>query len=141
MAKPIKTVLKLQIQAGKANPAPPVGPALGQHGVAIQDFCTAFNEQTKDKGGDVIPVEITVYEDRSFTFVLKTPPAAVLLKKVTKIKKGSGSPLKEKVGVVTRAQLREVAEIKMPDLNANDIEAAMKIIAGTARQMGLRVEG
>lgn len=140
MGKEVKTLLKLQIPAGKANPAPPVGPALGQHGVAIQDFCNQFNEATKDKGGDIIPVEITVYEDRSFDFKLKTPPAAELLKKAAKIKKGSGSPLKEKIGKVTKAQIREIAEIKMPDLNANDIEAAMKIIEGTARQMGLIVE-
>lgn len=133
------TMIKLQIPAGKANPAPPVGPALGQHGLNIQDFCTKFNDKTKDKGGDIIPVEITVYEDRSFTFILKTPPAAELLKKITGIKSGSGKPNKEKVGKVTRAQLKEVAEIKMPDLNANSIEAAIKIIAGTARQMGLEV--
>ncbi|MCR4280401.1 MAG: 50S ribosomal protein L11 [Candidatus Komeilibacteria bacterium] len=140
MAKAIKTVLKLQIPAGKANPAPPVGPALGQHGVAIQDFCSKFNEATKDKGGDIIPVEITVYEDRSFDFKLKTSPAAELLKKAAKIQKGSGKPLQEKVGKVTKDQIRQIAETKMPDLNAHDIEAAMKIIEGTARQMGLVVE-
>jgi len=140
MAKEIKTVIKLQIKAGQANPAPPVGPALGQHGLNIQDFCTKFNEATKDKGGDVIPVEISVYEDRSFDFKLKTPPAAELLKKAAKIEKGSGTPNTEKIGKVTRAQIKEIAEIKMPDLNANDIEAAMKIVEGTARQMGLTVE-
>ena len=134
------TTLKLQIQAGKANPAPPVGPALGQHGIAIQDFCTQFNNATQDKMGDVIPVEITVYEDRSFSFVLKTPPAARLLLKAAGIKKGAGNPLTEKVGSVTKAQVKEIAEIKMPDLNAHDIEAAMKIIEGTARQMGLEVK-
>ena len=139
MAKKIMTMIKLQIPAGKANPAPPVGPALGQHGLNIQDFCTKFNNKTKDKAGDIIPVEITAYEDRSFTFILKTSPAAELLKKVTGIKSGSGKPNKEKVGKVTKAQLKEVAEIKMPDLNANDIEAAIKIIAGTAKQMGLEV--
>jgi len=140
MAKQLKAILKLQIPAGKANPAPPVGPALGQHGVAIQDFCNQFNEATKDKGGDIIPVEINVYEDRSFDFKLKTSPAAELLKKAAKLKKGSSSPLKDKVGKVTQAQIREIAEIKMPDLNAHDIEAAMKIIEGTARQMGLVVD-
>ncbi|MFW0837908.1 MAG: 50S ribosomal protein L11 [Candidatus Komeilibacteria bacterium] len=140
MAKQVKTILKLQIPAGQANPAPPVGPALGQHGVAIQDFCTRFNEATKDKAGNIIPVEITVYDDRSFDFKLKTPPAAELLKKAAKLKKGSGKPLQEKIGKVTSAQIKEIAEIKMPDLNANDIEAAMKIVEGTARQMGLVVE-
>ena len=140
MAKEVKALLKLQIQAGKANPAPPVGPALGQHGVAIQDFCNRFNEETKDKGGDIIPCEITIYEDRSFDFKLKTPPAAELLKKAANIKKGSGSPLKEKIGTISKDKVREIAEIKMPDLNANDIEAAMKIIEGTARQMGLIVK-
>ncbi|MFH1667841.1 MAG: 50S ribosomal protein L11 [Candidatus Komeilibacteria bacterium] len=137
MAKVVKAILKLQIPAGKANPAPPVGPALGQQGVAIQDFCTKFNDATKDKGGDIIPVEITVYEDRSFSFKLKTPPAAELLKKAAKIKKGSGSPLVEKIGTVSKDQIREIAELKMVDLNAHDVEAAMKIIEGTARQMGL----
>jgi large subunit ribosomal protein L11 len=140
MAKVVKTVLKLQIKAGQANPAPPVGPALGQHGLNIQDFCTKFNDATKDKGGDVIPVEISVYEDRSFDFKLKTSPAAELLKKAAKIKKGSGKPNSEKIGKVTKAQVKEIAEIKMPDLNAVDIEGAMKIIEGTARQMGLNVE-
>jgi len=140
MAKQIKALLKLQIPAGKANPAPPVGPALGQHGVPIQDFCNRFNEETKDKGGDIVPVEITIYEDRSFDFKCKTSPAAELLKKAAGIKKGSGSPLKEKIGKISQDKIREIAEIKMPDLNANDIDAAMKIIEGTARQMGLIVE-
>lgn len=140
MAKEVKTVIKLQIQAGKANPAPPVGPALGQHGLNIQEFCTKFNEATRDKGGDIIPVEITVYEDRSFDFILKTPPASALLKKAAKIEKGSGSPLKEKIGSITKEQVKEIATIKMPDLNAGDVEAAMKIIEGTARQMGLTIK-
>lgn len=140
MAKKIKTVIKLQIQAGKANPAPPVGPALGQHGLNIQEFCTKFNDATKDKMGDIIPAEITIFEDRTFTFILKTPPASDLLRKAAGIQKGSGSPLKEKVGRITEAQLREIAEKKMPDINANDIEAAMKIIGGTARSMGIKIE-
>jgi large subunit ribosomal protein L11 len=141
MAKELMTTIKLQIPAGQANPAPPVGPALGQHGLNIQEFCTKFNEATKDKGGDIIPVEISVYEDRSYDFKLKTPPAAVLLKKAAGLKKGSGKPLQEKIGKVTKAQVREIAEIKMPDLNTDDIEQAAKIIEGTARQMGLTVEG
>lgn len=140
MAKAIKTVIKLQIPAGKANPAPPVGPALGQHGLNIQDFCSKFNEQTKDKIGDIYPAEITVYEDRTFTFVLKTPPASDLLKKAAKAEKGSVNPLKTKVGSITNAQLREIAEKKIVDLSANDVEAAMKIIAGTARSMGIKIE-
>ncbi len=140
MAKTIKTVIKLQIPAGKANPAPPVGPALGQHGLNIQDFCTKFNEATKDKAGDIIPVEITVYEDRTFDFKLKTPPAAELLKKAAGIEKGSGVPQKEKVGKVTKKQIREIAEKKMVDLNANDVEAAIKIIEGTARNMGIEIK-
>ncbi|MFA6391154.1 MAG: 50S ribosomal protein L11 [Patescibacteria group bacterium] len=140
MAKKIKTVIKLQIQAGKANPAPPVGPALGQHGLNIQEFCTKFNNETKDLGGDIIPVEITVFEDRTYSFILKTPPAAELLKKAAGIQKGSSNSLITKVGKVTKAQIKEIAEKKMPDLNANDIEGAMKIIEGTARQMGLTVE-
>lgn len=140
MAKAIKTIIKLQIPAGKANPAPPVGPALGQHGLNIQDFCTKFNEATKDKGGDIIPAEITIYEDRTFDFVLKTPPAAELLKKAAKVQKGAGNPLKNKVGKVTEDQVREIAELKMRDLNANDIEAAMQIVKGTARSMGITVE-
>jgi large subunit ribosomal protein L11 len=140
MAKKIKTVIKLQIQAGKANPAPPVGPALGQHGVNIQEFCTKFNEATKDKMGDIIPAEITVFEDRTFTFILKTPPASDLLRKAAKVEKGAGNPLKDKVGKISKAQLREIAEKKMADLNANDVEAAEKIIAGTARSMGVAIE-
>ena len=140
MAKAIKTIIKLQIRAGQANPAPPVGPALGQHGLNIQDFCVRFNEATKDKGGDIIPVEITVYEDRSFDFVLKTPPAAELIKKAAGVEKGAADPLKQKVGKVTKEQVRQIAEIKMPDLNANNIEAAMKIIEGTARSMGIEVK-
>lgn len=139
MAKPIKTVVKLQIPAGQANPAPPIGPALGQHGVNIQDFCKKFNDATKDMGGDVIPAEITVYEDRSFDFKLKTPPASDLLKKAAGVEKGSGDPLKNKVGKVTRADIRKIAERKMPDLNAYDIEAAERIIKGTARNMGIEV--
>ena len=140
MAKKVKTVVKLQIKAAQANPAPPVGPALGQHGLNIQDFCAKFNEATKDKGGDIIPVEITVYEDRSFDFVLKTPPAAELLKKAAKVEKGAADPLKQKVGKVTKEQVRQIAETKMQDLNANDVEAAAKIIEGTARSMGIKVE-
>jgi len=140
MAKEIKTVIKLQIEAGKANPAPPVGPALGQHGLNIQEFCTKFNEATKDKMGNVIPAEITVYEDRSFTFVLKTPPASGLLRKAAGVQKGAGNPLKDKVGKVTDAQVQEIAEMKMVDLNANDVEAAKKIVAGTARSMGIEVK-
>jgi len=140
MPKEVKAKLKLQIKGGQANPAPPVGPALGQHGVAIQDFCTRFNEETKDRMGDLVPVEITIYEDRSFDFILKTPPAAELLKKAAKVKKGSGKPHAEKAGKVTKAQVKEIAEIKMPDLNAHDVDAACKIIEGTARQMGLVVE-
>jgi large subunit ribosomal protein L11 len=140
MPKEIKTTIKLQIKAGAANPAPPVGPALGQHGLNIQDFCTKFNEATKDKAGDIIPVEIYVYEDKSFDFRLKTPPAAELLKKAAKIQKGSGKPNTEKVGKISKAKIREIAEIKMVDLNANDIKAAEKIIEGTARQMGLTIE-
>lgn len=140
MAKKILTIIKLQIPAGKANPAPPVGPALGQHGLNIQDFCTQFNNKTKDKGDTIIPVEITVFEDRSFTFITKTPPAAVLIKKAISLKKGSGEPNKNKVGVITRSQLQKIAEEKMEDLNANDIDAAIKIIAGTARSMGVEVK-
>ena len=139
MAKKIKTVIKLQIPAGKANPAPPVGPALGQHGLNIQEFCSQFNERTKVEGDTVIPVEITVFEDRTFKFITKTPPAAELIKKAINLKKGSGVPHKEKVGVLPRAKLREIAEKKLPDLNANDVEAAMKIIAGTARSMGVTI--
>lgn len=139
MPKKLLTKVKLQITGGQANPAPPIGPALGQHGVQIQAFCSQFNEATKDKMGQVIPVEISIYEDRSFDFILKTPPAAELLKKAAGVSKGSGKPNKEKVGKVTRDQVREIAQAKMPDLNAHDIDAAMKIIEGTARQMGLEV--
>ncbi len=141
MAKKIKTVIKLQIGAGKANPAPPVGPALGQHGLNIQEFCTKFNEATKAQMGDIIPAEITVYEDRTFSFVLKTSPASDLLRKAAGVPKGAGNPLKDKVGKISEAQLREIAEKKLTDLNANDVEAAMKIIAGTARSMGIKIEG
>jgi large subunit ribosomal protein L11 len=139
MAKKVMTNIKLQITAGQANPAPPVGPALGQHGVNIMEFCNTFNERTKDKGGLVIPVVITVYKDRSFSFITKTPPAAVLLKKAAGLASGSTAPGKETVGKITRSQLKEIAETKMEDLNAGSLEAAMKIIAGTARSMGLEV--
>jgi large subunit ribosomal protein L11 len=138
MGKAIKTIIKLQIPAGKANPAPPIGPALGQHGLNIQDFCTHFNEATKDKEG-IIPAEITVFEDNTFELKLKTPPAAELLKKAAKIEKGSGDAPRTKVGKVTKAQIREIAEKKMEDLNAASIEAAEKIIEGTARSMGIEV--
>lgn len=134
------TTIKLQIKAGQANPAPPVGPALGQHGINIQDFCTQFNEKTKEMMGDVVPVEITVNDDRSFSFILKSPPAAELLKKAAKIKKGADNPLTNKVGTVTRAQLEEIVEKKKDDLNAFDMDQAVKIIAGTARSMGIKVE-
>ncbi|MFY9487702.1 MAG: 50S ribosomal protein L11 [Solirubrobacterales bacterium] len=139
MAKKVMTLIKLQVPGGQANPAPPVGPALGQHGVNIMDFCKAFNAQTQQDNGTTIPVEITVYEDRSFTFITKTPPAAVLIKQAIKLQKGSGVPHLEKVGKITEAQLREIAETKMQDLNANDVDAAVKIIAGTARSMGVDV--
>ena len=137
--KKVTGLIKLQISAGAANPAPPVGPALGQHGVNIMEFCKAYNAATESQRGQVIPVEITVYEDRSFTFVLKTPPAAKLILKAAGLEKGSGIPQSVKVGSITRAQVKEIAETKMPDLNANDIDAAMKIIEGTARQMGVTV--
>jgi large subunit ribosomal protein L11 len=137
--KKVTGLIKLQIQAGAANPAPPVGPALGQHGVNIMEFCKAYNAATEAQRGQVIPVEITVYEDRSFDFVLKTPPAAKLILKAAGVEKGSGVPQKDKVGSITRDQVKEIAEVKMPDLNANDVEAAMKIIEGTARQMGITV--
>ncbi|NQT49067.1 50S ribosomal protein L11 [Candidatus Kuenenbacteria bacterium] len=140
MAKKEIAQIKLQIQAGKATPAPPVGPALGQHGVAIQDFCNQFNEATKDKGGDIIPVIITVYEDRTFTFVMKTPPASRLILKAAGIKKGAANSLTTKAGKITKQQLREIAEVKLPDLNTDDVEQAMKIVAGTARQMGVEVK-
>ncbi len=140
MSKKILTTIKLQIPAGQANPAPPVGPALGQHGLNIQEFCTKFNDASKDKMGDIIPVEITVYEDRSYDFVMKTPPAAELIKKYANIKKGAGNPLLEKAGSLTRAQVKEIAAIKLPDLNTDDLEQAAKIIAGTARQMGVEIK-
>jgi len=133
------TKIKLQIKAGAANPSPPVGPALGQHGVNIMDFCKQFNDRTKEQAGLVIPVVITVYHDRSFSFITKTPPAAVLLLRALKTEKGSGEPNRNKIGKVTQAQVKEIAEIKMPDLNANDIDAAMKQVAGTARSMGIEV--
>ena len=139
MAKKILDYIKLQIPAGKANPSPPVGPALGQRGVNIMDFCKAFNSATQQAGDVVIPVVITVYADRSFSFITKTPPASVLLKKAARVPKGSGEPNKEEVGSVSRAQVREIAETKMPDLNAADVDAAMKIIEGTARSMGIEV--
>ena len=139
MAKKVMTQIKLQIPAGKANPSPPVGPALGRHGVNIMEFCKAYNAKTQDKEGLIIPVVITVYADRSFSFITKTPPAAVLLKKAAGIVKGSGEPNKTKVGKVNRDQVREIAEIKMPDLNANSIEMAMRIVEGTARSMGIEV--
>jgi large subunit ribosomal protein L11 len=139
MAKPIKTVLKLQIEAGKANPAPPVGPSLGQHGVNIQQFCQQFNEATKDMTGDIIPAEITVYEDRSFDFKLKTPPASDLLRKAAGVSKGSAVPQRDKAGKITKEDLRKIAEKKMADLNADNIEAAERIIAGTARSMGIEI--
>ena len=141
MAKKIMAMVKLQCPAGQANPSPPVGPALGQHGVNIMEFCKAFNAQTQDKQGLIIPAVVTIYADRTFTFITKSPPAAVLLKRAAKIAKGSGEPNKEKVGKVTRTQVREIAEIKQEDLNANDIEGAMRIIEGTARSMGVEVEG
>ncbi len=139
MAKKIVAIVKLQCPAGAANPSPPVGPALGQHGVNIMEFCKAFNARTQDKQGLIIPAVISVYADRSFTFELKTPPAAVLLKRAAKIAKGSGVPNREKVGQVTQAQVREIAELKAPDLNAHDVENAMRIVEGTARSMGLEV--
>lgn len=139
--KPIKGQIKLQIPAGKASPAPPVGPALGQHGVNIMDFCKAFNATTKDQPGMVIPVVITVYEDRTYSFITKTPPAAVLLKKAANIASGSGEPNKDIVATVTRDQVAEIAKLKMPDLNAYDVDQAVRIIAGTARSMGIKVEG
>jgi large subunit ribosomal protein L11 len=139
MAKKVLTLIKLQVPAGAANPAPPVGPALGQHGVNIMEFCKAFNAQTQSDAGTIIPVEITVFEDRSFTFITKTPPAAVLIKEAAGIDKGSGEPNREKVGRITRDQVRQIAEKKMPDLNAHDVDQAAKIIEGTARSMGVEV--
>lgn len=140
MAKKIKTVIKLQIKAGQANPAPPVGPALGQHGLNIQEFCSSFNDKTRDKMGDIVPVEITVYDDRTFTFIMKTAPASALIMKALGLKKGSSSPLTTKVGTLTEAQLRDIATQKMSDLNTKNVEAAMKIIAGSARQMGVEIK-
>ena len=139
MAKNVLTMIKLQVPAGQANPAPPVGPALGQHGINIMDFCKTFNEQTKEKMGTIIPVEITVFEDRSFTFITKPPPAAILLKQAARIDNGSGEPNKEKVGQVSENDLRQIAETKMADLNANTVETAVEMIRGTARSMGLEV--
>jgi large subunit ribosomal protein L11 len=139
MAKKIVAVVKLQCPAGQANPAPPVGPALGQHGVNIMEFCKTFNARTQDKQGLIIPAVITIYSDRTFTFELRTPPAAVLLKRAAKIEKGSGDPSRVRVGQVTKAQVKEIAQLKLPDLNANDLDAATRIVAGTARSMGLDV--
>lgn len=141
MAKKIDVYIKLQVAAGQANPSPPVGPALGQHGVNIMEFCKTFNARTQEKKGLIIPAVITIYADRSFTFELKTPPAAVLLKRAAKIAKGSGEPNREKVGTVTKSQVKEIAEMKAPDLNAHSVEMAMRIIEGTARSMGIEVEG
>jgi large subunit ribosomal protein L11 len=141
MAKKIIGTIKLQLPAGSATPSPPVGPALGQHGVNIMEFCKAFNAKTQDKQGLIIPAVITVYADRSFSFITKTPPAAVLLKKAAGLEKGSGEPNKTKIGKVSKAQVKEIAELKMPDLNANNVEAAMLMIEGTARSMGILVEG
>ncbi len=140
MAKKIQKVIKAQAKGGQANPAPPLGPILGQAGIDIQGFCSKFNEKTKDRMGQVVPVVITVYEDRSFTFIMKMPPASSLIMEKAKIQKGSGEPNKTKVGSITKKQLREIAEIKMPDLNAHDIEAAEKIIAGTAKNMGVTID-
>jgi large subunit ribosomal protein L11 len=139
MAKKIKTVLKLQLEAGKATPAPPVGTALGPHGVNIADFVKQFNDATRQKEGEIIPVEITIYEDRTFSFILKTPPASFLLRKAAGLEKGSSEPNRKKVGTITKDQLRQIAEIKMPDLNTKDVEKAMKIIEGTARNMGIEI--
>ena len=139
MAKKLKSTIKLQVPAGEANPAPPVGPALGQHGVNIMEFCKAFNAKTESEKGTVIPVIISVYEDKSFTFITKTPPASILIKKALNIEKGSGEPNKRKVGTLSGAQLEEIARTKMPDLNANELEAAKKIIAGTAQSMGIEI--
>ena len=140
MAKKVQGYVKLQVPAGQANPSPPIGPALGQQGVNIMEFCKQFNAKTQDKQGLIIPVVITVFSDKSFTFITKTPPAAVLLARAAKVEKGSGEPNRNKVGKVTSKQVREIAELKMPDLNANDVEAAMKMVAGTARSMGITVE-
>ena len=139
--KPVQALVKLQVPAGNATPAPPIGPALGQHGVNIMEFCKAFNARTQGQAGLIIPVVITVYSDRSFTFITKTPPAAILLKRAAGIAKGSGEPNRNKVAKVTMAQVREIAELKRPDLNANDVDAAMQMVAGTARSMGIEIEG
>ncbi len=139
--KKVKTIIKVQIPAGKATPAPPIGPALGQHGLNIQEFCTKFNAETKDKMGDIVPVEISVFEDRTYTLKYKTPPTSELIKKAAGVKKGSGDPLKQKVGSINKQQVKEIAEKKMPDLNAKDIEGAMKTVEGTARNMGIKIEG
>ncbi len=141
MAKAVKTILTLQVAAGKANPAPPIGTVLGPHGINIMDFCNQFNEQTRQLGDTIIPAKITIYEDRTFDFILKQPPAAVLLRKAANVQKGAGAVGKETVGTVTRAKLRELAEQKMVDMNANDVEAAMKSLEGTARSMGIQIEG
>jgi large subunit ribosomal protein L11 len=140
MAKKIKIIVKLQAMAGKANPAPPIGTALGPHGINIVEFCSSFNEQTKDQAGLIIPVEVTIFEDRSFTFILKTPPAAVLIKKALGLEKASGNPKKDKVGKLSNTQLTEIANVKMPDLNTKDIETAKKVVAGAARSMGVEIE-
>ncbi|HOK17358.1 MAG TPA: 50S ribosomal protein L11 [Candidatus Paceibacterota bacterium] len=140
MAKIVKAKISLQIKAGEANPAPPVGPALGQHGVNISEFCTRFNEQTKDQAGDVIPVEITIYQDRSFDLTFKQPPISSLLKKAAGVEKGSGNPLKDKVGKVSKSQIEEIAKRKMPDLNTTDMDKAIKMVEGTARSMGIEIE-
>jgi len=140
MAKPVKAIVKLQIAAGKANPAPPIGPVLGQHGVNIMEFCTAYNTQTKDKGDMIIPVELTIYTDRTFTFVLKTPPVSDLIKKAVGIPKGSAEPNKNKVGVISIEKIQEIAQIKLPDLNADNLDAATRIIMGSARSMGVEVK-
>lgn len=141
MAKKLLTQVKLQIPGGAANPAPPIGPALGQHGVNIAGFCKEFNDKTKDMKGEIVPVIISIFEDRSFTFIMKTAPVAEMIKKAAKIQKGSGKPLQEKVGKITKAQVKEIAEKKMPDLNCHTVEAAMSMVEGTARQMGVTIEG
>jgi large subunit ribosomal protein L11 len=140
MAKKVSTIIKLQAPAGQASPAKGIGPALGPHGVSAADFCKQFNDKTKDQNGLILPVVISIYKDKTFSFIIKTPPAAILIKKELNLEKGSAIPHKEKVGVLTKAQLKKIAEIKMPDINANDIEAAMKIMAGTARSMGVTIE-
>lgn len=139
-SKQVVAIVKLQIQAGKANPAPPIGPALGQHGVNIMEFCKAYNEKTKDQPGMIIPAEISVYDDRSFTFVIKTPPVSALIKKALKVERGSQTPNKQKIGTITSAQVREIATLKMPDLNARDIDAAVRMVEGTANSMGVLLE-